>query len=135
MMQPPRPLKLLNRTLRNLLPPPHRLLINLIQKRQPLHSPAPTRPLQRQKSKMPTNNRPSEEINPREIPIALCIMQVREWPIRNGFVDPARDGFKDLTADGLGCDGHGEEFPVRLCVEVPAVEWEAVFLAHVVVPY
>jgi hypothetical protein len=52
----------------------------------------------------------------------------------NGLVNPKSHALEDGAADFRAHDGGGEELPVRLGVQVSAVEREAVFLPHDVVP-
>lgn len=53
----------------------------LIQKLQPIHSFPATRPLQRQKGEMPTNNRPGFEGNTGEAAIAFGVVEICHWEI------------------------------------------------------
>lgn len=75
-----------------------------------------------------------EEVRAGEITVTFGFMQIRERTIGDGFVDPGGHGLQDLAADIAAGDGHGEEFPVCLGVEVAAVQGETVLLAHIVVP-
>lgn len=52
----------------------------------------------------------------------------------NSLIDPKRHALEDGATDLLAHDCRRKEFPVRLGVQVSAVEREAVFLPHDVVP-
>lgn len=52
----------------------------------------------------------------------------------NSLIDPKSHALEDGAADFRAHDSGGEELPVRLGVQVSAVEREAIFLAHDVVP-
>ena len=119
-----------------LIPRPHHSLTLLydIQKRQSIARLAPTRPLQRQKRKMPSHNRSRYERNPRKPSFPFRIIKIRKWTIRARLIDPLSHTLQDLGARGFRGDGCSEEFPVGFGQEVAGVEGEAVALADGVVP-
>jgi hypothetical protein len=88
----------------------------------------PARPLQRQERKVPAHHRPRHEVDAGEAAVALGVVQVRQRAVRRRLVDPARDVVEDqLARPGLR-DGGRLELPVRLGVQVAAVERDAVAL-------
>ena len=52
----------------------------------------------------------------------------------NSLIDPDGHALKNRSSNLLAHDSRREELPVRLGVQMSAVEREAVFLAHDVVP-
>ena len=73
---------------------------------------------------MAPHHRPRKESRPRETPIALRLIQIRERTIGSRFVQPGSHALEDSLA-GLGrCDGGGLELPVGFGVEVAGVEGE-----------
>ena len=55
---------------------------------------------------MAANDRPSKEVRTREAPVTLRVVQVREWTIRGGLIDPAGDRIEDLCTHSLRGDSH-----------------------------
>ena len=61
-------------------------------------------------------------------------MEVGKRAIRARLIEPLGHTLQDLGTDSFRGDGRGEEFPVRLGVEVAAVQGQAVALTDGVVP-
>lgn len=83
---------------------------------------------------MAADHRSSVEVRPGELALTLRVVEIGERKVGDRLIDPFGDGFQDLAADVLAGNGHGEELPVGLGIQVPAVKWEAILLTHVVVP-
>lgn len=93
-----------------------------------------TRPLEGQKRKMASHHRSRKEVRTREATIALGVVKIGKGAIGDCLVDPTRHTVEHVCAHVLGRDGGGFELPVRLGVQVAAVEGEPVFLEHRGVP-
>jgi len=84
---------------------------------------------------MPTDNRASKEVRVRKPTASLRIMEIREGTIGDRLVEPEGDGIQNLVANRPAGHGHGEEFPVRLCIQMTAVQWKSISLPYVVIPF
>src|SRR5579859_3484158 len=66
--------------------------------------------------KMSTNDWPSEEIRSRKPAIMLSVMEVGQWPIGFGLVDPFGNQLKYFCPHFRRGDGCREELPIGLGV-------------------
>lgn len=104
---------------------------------------------------MASDDGTGEEEGVREVAVAFGVVEVGEGAIfsfpfsvstgpqklggknaltGHSLIDPDRHALEDGGAHFRAHDGGGEELPIRLGIEVSAVERETVFLPHDVVP-